>query len=268
VRHHFLMGESAERLILEYLAAVAEAAHRHLGSRERVDFMTRLRARIEEYRRGSDDPAEVRRVLARFGDPERLVRRERRRLDGAGHERGRAPRAPGSYLSGRPPAPVRGRRTVRNYEWNPASAAQARRAARAHWAARRPKPAPDGAGGFAEQVRSHAVEAGALGLLGLGCLLLPIPLWLFGAVLAGFSREWASRDKLIGLAGPLGVTGAGVLWYGARHIGSGVVVDAIVIGGPATLRFAGPAGAIFLGVQLLRGIARRRRAVRQERDGR
>lgn len=264
------MGESADQLILEYLAVVADIAHRRLDSRERVDFMTRLRERIEEHRRGSDDPVEVRGVLARFGDPERLVLRERRRLDGGGHERGRAPRASGSFPFRRPPAPVRhGGRTVRNYAWDPASAARARRAARARQAARRarrPKPAPDGrdgTGGLVARVRSHAVEVGALGLLGLGCLLLPIPLWLFGAVLVGFSREWAARDKLIGLAGPLVVTGIGVLWYGVRHTGPGVAMDAIITGGPMTLRFAGPAGALLLGVWLLR-----RRGTRPGRGGR
>lgn len=244
------MGKSADQLILEYLAVVADIAHRQLGSRERVDFMTRLRERIEEHRRGSADPAQVRRVLARFGDPERLVRRERRRLDGVAA--GSTP--PGS--GGRSPRSVRnGGRTTRTFAWNPASAAQMRRAARARRAARRVESAgqsPKVHGGWRSQARDRALEVGALGLLGLGGLLLPVPLWLFGAVLAVCSREWAARDKFLGLAGPLVVTGIGVLWYGVRHTGPGLAVDAIFTGGPMTLRFAGPAGAVLLGVRLLR----------------
>ncbi|KAB2337814.1 hypothetical protein [Actinomadura rudentiformis] len=75
------MAEVAEQLILEYLGKVADAAHGELSSQERLDFCSRLRRRIEEHRRGSNDPRQVRQVLARFGDPKYLVARERRRLD-------------------------------------------------------------------------------------------------------------------------------------------------------------------------------------------
>ncbi|HEX6471582.1 MAG TPA: hypothetical protein VF069_20950, partial [Streptosporangiaceae bacterium] len=107
------MTESAEQLVLEYLSRANDAAHRCLGSRERLDFVTRLRQRIDEYRAregGATKPDEVRKVLARFGDPEALVRRERRRLDeiAAGRradEREAAGReAAGREAAGREPA--------------------------------------------------------------------------------------------------------------------------------------------------------------------
>lgn len=142
------MTEVAEQLILEYLGRVADAAHGELSSPERLDFCNRLRRRIEEHRHGSDDPREVRQVLARFGDPKFLVARERRRLDelraaaasaaaGDGQvspleqdSEDTAPSRSGRPLR-RPRAPVRtvhrGGRTTRRFTWSPSGAARLRR---------------------------------------------------------------------------------------------------------------------------------------------
>jgi hypothetical protein len=60
------MIEHADQLVLEYLSRANDAAHRSLGARERIDFMARLRQRIEEERAaagGATEPAQVRKVL-------------------------------------------------------------------------------------------------------------------------------------------------------------------------------------------------------------
>jgi hypothetical protein len=79
------MSARGEQLVLEYLSRVADAAHGVLRSDQRTRFVTRVRAAIEEQRReaGAAEPADVRRVLARFGDPKSLVERERRHLETA-----------------------------------------------------------------------------------------------------------------------------------------------------------------------------------------
>jgi hypothetical protein len=72
--------ERADQLILNYVSAAADAAHGVLKSDQRLDFAKRLRARIEVERQGSQNPRQVVKVLARFGDPVALVEREARRL--------------------------------------------------------------------------------------------------------------------------------------------------------------------------------------------
>ncbi|MET9341672.1 hypothetical protein [Nonomuraea sp. NPDC003804] len=77
------MIERADQLVLDYVSKAADAAHGVLRQDQRLDFVKRLRARIEAERGGSADPKAVARVLARFGDPVALVEREARRLSGA-----------------------------------------------------------------------------------------------------------------------------------------------------------------------------------------
>ncbi|GII79606.1 hypothetical protein Sru01_45880 [Sphaerisporangium rufum] len=93
------MIERADQLVLEYVSKVADAAHGVLRPEQRLDFVRRLRARIEQERRGSDDPVKVRKVIARFGDPAELLRRELRRLA----EEGRPVPAPGVRTPPRTP---------------------------------------------------------------------------------------------------------------------------------------------------------------------
>ncbi|MEU6780176.1 hypothetical protein ABZ912_13325 [Nonomuraea angiospora] len=78
------MIERADQLVLNYVSKAADAAHGVLRADQRLDFAKRLRARIEEERRGSQNAREVSKVLARFGDPVALVEREARRLAEAG----------------------------------------------------------------------------------------------------------------------------------------------------------------------------------------
>ncbi|RJL33147.1 exosortase/archaeosortase family protein [Bailinhaonella thermotolerans] len=91
------MSEQADQLVLAYVSRVADAAHGMLRPHERLDFVRRLRLRIDEMRDGSDDPAVVRKVLARFGDPAALVAREADRLAAEAHGAGAGdPRTPES----------------------------------------------------------------------------------------------------------------------------------------------------------------------------
>ncbi|MBG0826470.1 hypothetical protein HS041_01560 [Planomonospora sp. ID67723] len=76
------MIEHADQLVLEYVSRAADAAHGVLRPEQRIDFVHRLRERIDAERRGSESAAVVEKVLARFGDPVVLVEREVMRLAG------------------------------------------------------------------------------------------------------------------------------------------------------------------------------------------
>ncbi|MFI6511732.1 hypothetical protein ACIBCT_29355 [Streptosporangium sp. NPDC050855] len=84
------MIERTDQLVLDYVGKVADAAHGVLPPRQRIDFVTGLRRRIDAERRGTDDPAAVARMLAGLGDPVELVGQELRRLG-----RQETPRPPG-----------------------------------------------------------------------------------------------------------------------------------------------------------------------------
>ncbi len=104
----------------------------------------------------------------------------------------------------------------------------------------------------------------ALLLLGLGGLLLPIPLWLIGAVIGLTSRVWRGADKFVGIAGPLVVTAAGVGVTGALNKNPSIPVDlhAYVAAAHADaslfLRIGAALGAGYLAARLPRGRANRR----------
>src|SRR5215813_4598785 len=74
---------SADRLIREYLARVAEVGTRYLPMGRRGAFVQRTRRRIEREigPDGARDAEHVRDVLARLGEPEDLVMAERARMD-------------------------------------------------------------------------------------------------------------------------------------------------------------------------------------------
>jgi len=76
------MSERADQIVLDYLRRVADAAYGVLRSDERVEFLARLRRRIDEVRirQRAHKPAQVQRIIARMGEPEALVEQERRRL--------------------------------------------------------------------------------------------------------------------------------------------------------------------------------------------
>ncbi len=76
---------SGEKLIMDYLGRVTEAALYYLPKGSRVAFVGRTKAQIEREcgPAGLADPARVMEVLAALGEPEELVRQERTRIDAA-----------------------------------------------------------------------------------------------------------------------------------------------------------------------------------------
>src|SRR5215469_3633626 len=115
---------SGDRLILDYLTRVTVAGTRYLPKGSRMTFVGKTRNRIEREigPNGAADPAHVREVLARLGEPEDLVKAERARLDAerASHQS----RATG--LGGAEAAtgtgPIEARRI--NSRWRPATRAR------------------------------------------------------------------------------------------------------------------------------------------------
>lgn len=76
------MSERADQIVLDYLRRVADAAYGVLRSDERLEFLARLRRRIDEVRirQKAHKPAQVLRIIDRLGPPEALVEEERLRL--------------------------------------------------------------------------------------------------------------------------------------------------------------------------------------------
>uniref|UniRef100_UPI003F6E670D hypothetical protein n=1 Tax=Herbidospora sakaeratensis TaxID=564415 RepID=UPI003F6E670D len=76
------MIERADQLVLEFVSRVADAAHGRMRPEERLDYVRRVRERVDQERKGDENPKSVARLLARFGTPEDMVEREVRRLRG------------------------------------------------------------------------------------------------------------------------------------------------------------------------------------------
>jgi hypothetical protein len=277
------MSARAEQLMLEYLSRVADAAHGVLRSDERLAFVTRLRASIERQRQatGAHELGQVRRLLAKFGEPSALVARERRRLDAArAAADGTAPAADGVTGAARDaarragtvaPAVNRAVRTaggVRN-----SATRRATLPAKQRSRGRAPQPIRVGRSGATtpEQpqvpqpafdplslIRRFRREALALLLLGPGAIVLPFPLWLIGAAIGLTSWVWSVRDKSIGLVGPCLVTAAGVGFIGALNKNPSIPVDLHAYLNAAhehagiLIRVSAAAGALYLGARLLR----------------
>lgn len=76
------MSERADQIVLDYLRRVADAAYGVMRSDERLEFVARLRRRIDEVRvrQKAHKPAQVLRIIDRLGPPEALVEEERLRL--------------------------------------------------------------------------------------------------------------------------------------------------------------------------------------------
>ncbi|MEU8250791.1 hypothetical protein [Nonomuraea sp. NPDC048916] len=238
------MIERADQLVLNYVSAAADAAHGVLRPDQRLDFVKRLRARIEDERHGSQNARQVAKVIARFGDPVALVQREVRRL-------AEAAQAPAGAVSAAERAAGPGGVTVSfptvvdDAPMPPVVGSPAARAA-GKWADRPPgrglpfaglrRTAMSGANPMATQgrdartiVKEHPRETLAMAILVMAALLvpfdlpavaifrLPVLVWALGAVLVLFSDGWAVRDRLIGIGAPLlGYLVGGVLVGGLR----------------------------------------------------
>jgi hypothetical protein len=101
------MSERADQIVLDYLRRVADAAYGVLRSDERLEFLARVRRRIDEVRirQRADKPAQVQRVLDRFGAPEALVEQERLRLAAEHPEDPPRPRRTTSHPEPKPEKP-------------------------------------------------------------------------------------------------------------------------------------------------------------------
>ncbi|WP_327089083.1 hypothetical protein OIE66_00225 [Nonomuraea sp. NBC_01738] len=236
--------ERAEQLILNYVSRAADAAHGVLRSHERLDFTRRLRARIEQERGGSQNPREVARLLARFGDPAALVAREARRL---AELRGAPPASPGvpagspakaatvvfPAVRDLPPGVSKGLARARG--------GLARRPGRGMPFAGLRRAAMESANPMSTEGRDAATivkeqprDALALGILVLAALLIPFELpaiaifripvliWGIGAVLVMASDSWVIKDRVIGVGAPIfGYAVGGVVVGGLRAGGAG-----------------------------------------------
>ncbi len=111
---------TADRLMREYLAKVAEAGTRYLPKGDRMAFVSKTRRRIErESGPRAGDPECMQEVLARLGEPEDLVMAERARIDAA-RIRHKAPDAEtGAAAAESVTAPLQHRRI--NSRWRPAT---------------------------------------------------------------------------------------------------------------------------------------------------
>ncbi|WP_431947727.1 HAAS signaling domain-containing protein [Actinacidiphila sp. bgisy167] len=66
-------AEESDRLVLDYLSKVGDLAQTSLPADRRRDLVAQLREDIDRQRRGSDNPAVVRRILGRMGAPDTVV---------------------------------------------------------------------------------------------------------------------------------------------------------------------------------------------------
>lgn len=219
--------ERADQLVLNYVSRAADAAHGVLRSDQRLAFSRRLRARIEEERRGRESLRETAKVLATFGDPVALVEREARRLAEAGvPTRGTAREGPPTREW--PPTRVGGAGVTRG-----AGVVRAADVARAVDVAG-PAGVARGAGvsrgaGGGTLVGEHPREVAALVVLVVAALLVPfeppslaifpVPLvvWAAGSVLVLFGENWQMVDRIVGIGAPIvGYTAGGVIVGGLR----------------------------------------------------
>ncbi|MEV0583895.1 hypothetical protein [Nonomuraea sp. NPDC050310] len=239
------MQESAEQLVLDYVARVADAAHGVLRPDQRVDFVNRLRARIERERAGSTNPREVARLLARFGEPRAQVEREVRRLAPAAQPENAAAVLMESSGNTTPLPKVDTTKFPRIIDDVPPGVARSRREAQQRLDRRGRRPAPlvrfrqaamstanpaatDGRDAVTI-LRAHSREVTAMVVLFVAALLVPfnvgelaifeVPLvvWAVGAFLVLLSETWTLRDKLLGIAAaPLTYLVGGALVAAAR----------------------------------------------------
>ena len=128
---------SGDRLILDYLTRVTVAGTRYLPKGSRISFVGKTRNRIDREigPNGSADPAHVREVLARLGEPEDLVKAERARLDAERAGRQSRVTTVGGAEAATGTGPIEARPI--NSRWRPATRARP---------ARQPLPGDEGAG--------------------------------------------------------------------------------------------------------------------------
>ena len=246
------MDARAEQLVLDYLRRLGEASQQVLGPQERNTFMalsrTAIAGQIGEPRRAA--PADVQRLLDRFGDPRELAAQERRRLD-ASASAGPRPTALADLFSPAPSRPLAPE--------GPAGGADG--GVRPGY--RRDAPAGPAMGTARARLRSvralirrHPVETVTVLLLGAGALVYPFPLWPVGVVALIASRGWDARDKWAALAIPVAFTSIAAIAIAGLFARSGSLagyVSTVRIDGWDLIRAGSVVAAAYLVWRLRRG---------------
>ncbi|MEZ0075212.1 hypothetical protein [Planotetraspora sp. GP83] len=231
--------ERADQLVLEYVSRVADAAHGRLRPDQRLDFVRRLRERVEQERGGSDDARHVKKVIARFGPPTALVDREIRRL-AAAHEAAQPIEERSTAVipvvvdagPSVPPPPERRRLLTAGPGM---TVIRGKAAVRARAAARGTAGSPRAARRreVAAALLSHRRETLAMALLAVAGLLIPfrfaavaifpVPalVWALGALTVLACEAWSFNDRMIGLSTPVVAYLAGGTLLAAARAGSG-----------------------------------------------
>lgn len=105
---------------------------------------------------------------------------------------------------------------------------------------------------------STGLAVGALAVLALGSLLVPVVNVLVGVPLVVASRAWTPRDKVVGLSAPVVLGLAGLLVGGVASMGLGPFELALLL-----VALGGPIAAVVLAVLL---VVRRPFAARRARS--
>lgn len=67
------MGVESDQMVFDYLSRVGDLAQTALPASQRMQLVAQLRNDIDRERKGSDNPATVRRILGRIGSPDEVV---------------------------------------------------------------------------------------------------------------------------------------------------------------------------------------------------
>ncbi|WP_152529209.1 hypothetical protein [Nocardiopsis chromatogenes] len=271
------MIERPERVVLDYLSRVGDAAYGAVPSRRRAAFLREVRHRVDEACRkaGADTADDVRRVLKAIGDPADLVRAETASgggVEGAeedaeegrgsgaedgggGGDHGGGDDAASSVFRARTPPPWRG---------GPDSGWLGTRAGTARAVSVRPEhgtpiaalrdweaPGRGRSRRWSDTVaafRDHPSEFLVLVLYAGSALADQSAfLWAVGGVMVVLSRVWPRRDKWV-LAGvpPAATLVAMAFWRGDAPYVDQIVLESLTSTGVVGLRAAAAACAVYL----------------------
>ncbi|MDA2809679.1 hypothetical protein O4J56_03405 [Nocardiopsis sp. RSe5-2] len=271
------MIERPERVVLDYLSRVGDAAYGAVPSRRRAAFLGEVRRRVDEAcrREGAHTTDDVRRVLKGIGDPVDLVRAEIASGgadgdgadgDGADAEEGREPGggeedggAASSVIRERTPPPWRGgphagwlgarAGTVRTVSVRPEHGTPITALRDWEGAGRgRGRRWSDTVAAF----REHPSELLVLALYGGSALADQSAfLWAVGAAMVVLSRVWPRRDKwvLVGVP-PAATLVAMAFWRGDAPYIDQIVLESLTSTGVVGLRAAAAACAVYAVVRI------------------
>jgi hypothetical protein len=105
-------------------------------------------------------------------------------------------------------------------------------------------------------MRRHPLEVAAILLIGVGVLVYPFPLWLFGALTVLVSRLWDARDKLAALTVPVAVAMFGAVLMAGLTSRSGTLsgyAHAVRIDGWDLIRTGALLSAVYLAWRMRQG---------------